>query len=375
MRERGKRQVHLWAPELTSFGGGIQRYSLSLAEALGAAPSVHLSLTAAKHDRQAWRRGDIVCGTWPASTRTAAFASRLTWRTFWDRPDLIVMSHANFSRLALVLKKLTGVRYACVAHGVEVWGEAGRALAPGLRAADHVFAISRHTRGRLQADAGVSSGRISLLPDTFDEDRFRPGRKDEALLRSHGLPEDAKVVFSLGRLAAAEAYKGFDRVIHALPTVAKAVPDVRYVIGGRGDDQARLRRLATEVGVADRVVFAGFLADEELPAWYRSCDVFAMPSTGEGFGIVFLEAAGCGKPSLAGDLDGSPDALLDGQLGRLVNPKSVEAISAALIDLLQADYRDGQIAPHRLAATARAAFGAEAFRARVSSAISRLIPD
>jgi glycosyltransferase involved in cell wall biosynthesis len=93
-------------------------------------------------------------------------------------------------------------------------------------------------------------------------------------------------------------------------------------------------RLIRELGLTDAVILAGYIPDHELRAFYNLCDVFAMPSKGEGFGIVFLEALACGKPVIAGNKDGSVDAVLNGRLGVRVDPESVDEISEALIQVL-----------------------------------------
>jgi glycosyltransferase involved in cell wall biosynthesis len=112
------------------------------------------------------------------------------------------------------------------------------------------------------------------------------------------------------------------------------VPDAAYLVVGSGDDQPRLERLAQEAGVGDRVAFAGQVPDLELPDYFALAHVFAMPSTGEGFGIAFLEAAASGLRVIGGNRDGSVDALADGQIGRLVDPHAPAEIEGAVIDTL-----------------------------------------
>ena len=143
-----------------------------------------------------------------------------------------------------------------------------------------------------------------------------------------------RVILTVGRLSASERYKGHDRIIAALPGIIACVPDAAYLIVGSGDDQPRLQRLAREAGVGDRVVFAGHVPDPELPDYFGLADVFAMPSTGEGFGIAFIEAAASGVPVIGGNCDGSVDALADGRIGRLVDPHAPAEIEGAVIDAL-----------------------------------------
>ena len=132
-----------------------------------------------------------------------------------------------------------------------------------------------------------------------------------------------------------ERYKGHDRLIAALPGILASVPDAAYLIVGAGDDRPRLAHLAAETGVADRVVLAGQVRHAELADHFALAHVFAMPSTGEGFGIAYLEAAASGLPVIAGNADGSADALADGRIGRLVDPLAVDEIEAAVVDALE----------------------------------------
>ena len=101
---------------------------------------------------------------------------------------------------------------------------------------------------------------------------------------------------TVSRLASSEQYKGHDRVIRTLPRLLSQHPETIYLIVGDGDDRPRLESLAVECGVAEKVQFAGLVPPEELPDYFRLADVFVMPSTGEGFGIVFLEAMAYRRP-------------------------------------------------------------------------------
>lgn len=138
----------------------------------------------------------------------------------------------------------------------------------------------------------------------------------------------------MGRMA---KYKGYDQMLHALVKVRLCVPDVHFILAGKGDDIPRIKALVAKLNLQDCVTIAGFVPDEELCAHYNLCDVFALPSKGEGFGIVYLEALACGKPVLAGNQDGSIDPLAEGKLGCLVDPDNVEEIAYNLIKILQGD--------------------------------------
>ena len=158
------------------------------------------------------------------------------------------------------------------------------------------------------------------------------------LIARYGLGEK-KVILTVGRMSSFERYKGHDRVIGVLEAVRSAVPNATYLIVGTGDDQPRLHALARKLDVADSVVFAGHVPADQLADHYGLADVFAMPSTGEGFGIVFLEAAAAGLPVIGGDKDGSADALADGAIGMTVDPDDRNALTQGLIDALQGGVR------------------------------------
>jgi glycosyltransferase involved in cell wall biosynthesis len=232
---------------------------------------------------------------------------------------------------------LFGVPYTVSAYGIDVHEALSASRRNALRNADMVIAASAWCRQRLLDMVKVDPARVCVLPQTVDEARFSSGQKPPHLVKRYKLQPGERVVLTVARLDASEGYKGYDRVVQALPAVHAACGPVRYIIVGNGDDRGRVEARAHERGVADAMVFAGFVPDDELADHYRLADVFAMPSTGEGFGIVFLEAMACGTPVLAGDADGSVDAVDRGRLGRLVDPNDVSAIADGLISLLRRD--------------------------------------
>jgi phosphatidylinositol alpha-1,6-mannosyltransferase len=213
-------------------------------------------------------------------------------------------------------------------HGTDAWQQLSGLHRRAAEAATLITSVSRHTRRRLLAWVGIDPGRVKILPDTVDP-RFRPGPKPDRLAERHGVHRK-KVLLTVSRLAASERYKGHDRVISILPLVLRAHPETVYLIVGDGDDRPRLEALAAASGVADAIRFAGAAAPEELPEYYRLADVFVMPSTGEGFGIVFLEAMASGVAAIGGNRDGSLDPLGDGALGRAVDPENGEELAAAI---------------------------------------------
>jgi phosphatidyl-myo-inositol dimannoside synthase len=180
--------------------------------------------------------------------------------------------------------------------------------------------------------ASIDPRRVRVLPNTVDA-RFAPGPKPDYLLDRHRL-RGKKVLLTVGRLAADERRKGYDKVINALPGIAGIHPDLVYLVAGEGDDRARLEGLARQLDVQDRVLFVGLVDTSELADYYRLADVFVMPSTQEGFGIVFLEAASSGLKLIGGNSDGSADALADGAVGFIIDAESPDELLRAITQAL-----------------------------------------
>jgi phosphatidylinositol alpha-1,6-mannosyltransferase len=217
-------------------------------------------------------------------------------------------------------------------HGIEAWNSPGRMVRLAAERAHLVTAVSRYTRRRFLEWAINDPSTVKVLPNTF-EPRFFPGPKPGRLIERLGL-ENQKILLTVARLSALERYKGHDRVIAALPHVLAQHPNVMYLIVGDGDDRSRLECEADALGIAKHVRFVGLVPDDELADYYRMADVFIMPSTGEGFGIVFLEAAAAGLHVIGGNQDGSADALADGAIGVVTSPTSIAGITQELVSAL-----------------------------------------
>jgi phosphatidyl-myo-inositol dimannoside synthase len=156
-----------------------------------------------------------------------------------------------------------------------------------------------------------------------------------------------------------------DEVMQALPGLLADHPDLVYLIGGEGPDRPRLEARARALGIADRVIFAGRIAEEEKLAHYHLADAYVMPSRGEGFGIVILEAMAAGLPTLASVKDGGREALLDGKLGLLVDPDDPASVAAGIRALLAR--RKGR--PEGLEY-----YSVQSFRRRVSAFLDEIAP-
>jgi phosphatidylinositol alpha-1,6-mannosyltransferase len=238
-----------------------------------------------------------------------------------------------------------GLPYAAVLHGAEVTVP-GRlpvtrpALARVLGNATHLIAGGGYAAAEARRAAGGAVPPITVVPPGVDAGRFVPLDADaRAKARADlGLPPDAQVVLGLSRLV---PRKGMDTLIRAAGLLAPGRPDLVLAIAGAGRDLPRLRELGVRHGAPVR--FLGRVDDERLPAAYGCADVFAAPCRSrwagleqEGFGIVFLEAAACGVPQVAGDSGGAAEAVADGDTGIVVrrpsDPRAVADAVAALLD-------------------------------------------
>ena len=241
---------------------------------------------------------------------------------------------------AWAVGRLTGRKVLIFAHGEELtgWGRGGKfkAMRFALRHADWVLSNSDFTRDTLIDLIDVKPERIAVIYPTVDAERFHPGLPHEDLLKSIGITKKQKLILSVGRL---QRRKGFDNIIRALPKLIQQGLDVHYALIGIGEDHDYLLGLANGLKVADRVHLLGHVSYEDLPRWYNTCDLFAMPNRDingdtEGFGLVYLEAAASGKSSVAGNTGGTGSAVEDGKTGLRVNGEQPDEIATALARLL-----------------------------------------
>jgi phosphatidylinositol alpha-1,6-mannosyltransferase len=238
------------------------------------------------------------------------------------------------------------LRAAGVGHqvGATQGHETGWVALPGSRALmrriagglDVVTYISEYTHRRL-APALADRTRMARLSPGVDVTLFTPSADGGAVRRRHGIG-DAPLVVCVSRLV---ARKGQDVLVEGWPRVLARHPDARLMLVGGGPLDARLRRAISERGLTRSVVLTGPVLPADLPAYYAAGDVFAMPCRTrragldvEGLGMVFLEAAACGRPVVAGTSGGAPEAVDDGVTGHVVDPRDPAAVAGAITGLL-----------------------------------------
>jgi phosphatidylinositol alpha-1,6-mannosyltransferase len=245
--------------------------------------------------------------------------------------------------MAPALRRRAGVRrIVSTTHGHEVWW----AKTPGTRrllrrigeSADVLTYLGAYTRDQVaRALTPAAAARMVQLAPGVDTTVFHDGVDGSPVRERYGLG-DRPVVVCVSRLV---ERKGQDMLIRSLPLVRRSVPDATVLVVGDGPQRSSLEALASELGVADHVVFAGAHPWAELPPFFAAGDVFCMPTRTrkagwevEGLGIVYLEASAMGLPVVAGSSGGAPDAVLEGQTGYVVDGRSPAAISERLVALL-----------------------------------------
>lgn len=275
-----------------------------------------------------------------------AFAIKVLARFMVWRPDVVILAHVNHGSLALLMRVLRpGTRQVFIVYGWDVWFGLPRLRRRAVRRAEAIWSISDYTTEQLIQSTGVSRDRVRLLAPGLTADHAA-ALAPAAEPSEGGNPE--RWLLSVARLDADERQKGIDDVLKAMHRLSRMLPNLRYRIVGYGSDRARLEGIARDLGIEDRVEFAGRVDFPELAELYKSCEIFVLPSAQEGFGVVFAEAMAAAKPIIAARAGAVPEVVVDGQTGILVEYGDDAAIAAA-IERLSAD---PELA-HRLGAAGR----------------------
>ena len=261
----------------------------------------------------------------------------------------VVLGHINLSIIGLILKIFRpDIKVTLITHGIEVWGNLSYLKRNALRKADCVLAVSQYTQNILVEKQGVLPHRISIFQNTLGyqfESESKPMANLALRNRLH-LPADARIILTISRLAGYEKDKGYDKVIEIMPDLLRHLPNLHYVLGGSASDIefARLQEKIKQLNLDSHIHMPGYITDGELSTYYSGADIFVMPSKKEGFGIVYIEAMANGTPVIAGNKDGSTDAVSAYQLGHLIDPDNKEELSKTILHILssESDYSDAE---------------------------------
>jgi phosphatidylinositol alpha-1,6-mannosyltransferase len=259
----------------------------------------------------------------------ARFAMSVRRQQVLDQTDWVLFSHFALARVQQFVPSSCRKSYGVFLHGIEVWDDLTAREKQLLTRADIRLANSRYTADRVMArhpDLGVVVPCPLALPPA---DPFH-GRASVSPPRQFG----PHAVLVVGRMLRSERYKGHDQLIDAWPTIVARVPDATLVIVGTGDNVERLRAKARWGSVPSQIAFTGFVSTGELDALYQSAAIFALPSRGEGFGLVYLEAMAHRLPCIGSIHDAAGDVIVDGITGCLVDQNDERALAETISDLL-----------------------------------------
>lgn len=255
-------------------------------------------------------------------------------RTARRKAKLVLAGHPNLGPVTQAMRIVAPrLKTIICTHGMEVWAPLSALRQRALRHASLVLAPSHDTADHIAAEQQVARARIRVLPWALDP-------QFEALAATGSrtaLPADfpsGRIILTVGRWLATERYKGVDTLITALPRLLTRWPELQVVAAGEGDDRVWLEELAEQNGVNRHVHFLSGLSYAELAACYSACEIFAMPSRAEGFGLVYLEAMACGKPVIGGAHGGAPEVIQDGVTGYLVPYGDVMQLATSIEALL-----------------------------------------
>lgn len=326
------------ASAIYSLEGGLERFNRRLVRALaelrhegplGPIVAVAMADTAAN-------RSDAPVGVRLVGCGGSKIAAALwfLWVSFRHRPRVIFYGYVGFVPLAPIARILNpGAVHLLIVHGVEVWRKP-----PPIRrwttrhCLDAILSVSDFTVHKMSTYFGLSTEMFRVFPNCLDTNGL--GHAAAAGGPARPLAGRHKLI-SVTRLSLVDSYKNVDKVILALPRVLEAFPDTHYYIVGDGPWRPDLERLSSSTGTAGNVHFLGRVDDAGRDAAYEDADIFVLPSTGEGFGIVFLEAWSFGLPCISSNRDAASEVIRDGVDGYCVEPRPkmiAEAICSLLAD-------------------------------------------
>lgn len=279
----------------------------------------------------------------------------------------VFYSHLSVARVQSFVPPPFRRPYGVFLHGIEAWQPLAAPQRRVLQGAVLRVANSRFTADRI-AEANPDLGPIAVCPLTVE-----PHVRIRSRMRRADLPSGGKIVLIVARMLSAEGYKGHDALLEAWPIVKAHQPDARLVCIGGGDDLPRLQQKAHALGIGQETIFTGFVGADELHAWYDHAALLAMPSRGEGFGLVYLEAMSHGLPCIGSVHDAAGEIIDDGVTGHLVDQSDPRELGAALLGLLANDERRAQMGAAGLRRFQRD-FSYEAFSARIVGLLEDAFP-
>lgn len=314
-----QRQTLFLAPDLIGQPGGVARVCSLVCRAL--TETGEGIATISLHDRE--DASKIAVDRFPEMTYKPCNGGRVRFvlqavvNAMRRPPAVIFAAHPYFSHITYLIARLVGARSVVMIHGTDAWYRLSSLRRWALKRVDVVISVSSFTAKQAALANGFSLDKVRVVHNCLDPELpMNP--------RANGKHPDLSLL-TVGRIKTGES-KGHDQVIKALPELLVRFPNLKYSVVGDGDGRHTLESLAEDEGVSDAVKFHGTVSEEDLMRHYAEASVFIMPSRGEGFGLTFVEAMALSKPAIGGNLDATPEVILDNETGYVVDPSSITQI-------------------------------------------------
>jgi len=249
--------------------------------------------------------------------------------------EVLLLSHINLICVAICVKVLQpDKRIILIGHGIEVWKPTSIIIRYFLKRYVEIVCVSRYTKARMTETHDLRSAQIQVLNNCLDPFFNAPKSfvKPQYLVDRFDLNNRQPIFLTITRLTEHEKLKGYYTILNLLPELIKEFPNLKYILAGQAsvNEKINITNLVEQLGIQKHVILCDFIEEKELTDFYKLADLFILSSTKEGFGLVLIEAAACGCKIIAGNQDGSTDALLDGGLGALIDPRQPDELLAAI---------------------------------------------
>lgn len=356
-----KRKILLVTSHFPPYPGGMSRYHYDLCMALPVA-SIDILTLPYLGDKEFDLESELHIirlrrAAWFQSFRQGAKLISIPFLSYLlahaNEYDFILCGGASHQMLipAYLIWKIFRIPYCTIVHGLDFMHVQKIPFYASIfnymvQTSTLIYANSTRTAEEVRSTISKDLHIVTLNP-SVDKNRFMNLNHRTIIdLQEKYRLQNKKVILTVGTLV---KRKGHEVIIDALPLIINEIPDIHYLIVGKGSEEVNLKMKVSNLGLKDFVTFTDFIPDSELPEYYGVCDVFAMishdiPEKGdiEGFGIVYLEAGAAMRPVVAGRSGGVEDAVEDGVSGLLVDPTNVDAVAQALIRVL----KDKKLAQH-----------------------------
>ena len=282
----------------------------------------------------------------------------------------ILLSHVNLIPIVFFIKLFKpATKIILIIHGTEVWRTLPFWKSLFLRKKVCIWSVSHFTAKQAAVRHGIALQNIHVLHNCLDP--FFPipvdFSKPTELLKRYKLTAKQPVLLLITRITRHERDKGYDQLINCLPGLLKEFPDLSYLMAGKTDHEeaTRLKNLLIKNKLESQVKLLGFIPDNELISHYLLADIFILTSKKEGFGLVIIEAAACGRKIICGNNDGSKEAILHGKLGEVVDPENIVQLQTTIRKLLKTESKLNQ--RRRIQQTCIRQFNYSAYKQQVNN--------